>query len=46
MDEQSFLENYDKQVFDTPLISVDAVLYTYHEQNLKILLVKRLNHPD
>lgn len=46
MDEQVFLENYNKQLFDTPLISVDSVLYTYHEQYLKVLLVKRSNHPD
>jgi len=46
MEEQAFLENYNKQLYDTPLLSVDSVLYTYHEQNLKVLLVKRSNHPD
>ena len=46
MDEQAFLENYNKQLYNTPLLSVDSVLYTYHEQNLKVLLVKRSNHPD
>jgi len=46
MDEQTFLDNYNKRLYDTPLFSVDSVLYTYHEQNLKVLLVKRSNHPD
>ncbi len=46
MDEQTFLKTYDKRIYDTPLLSVDSVLYTYHEQNLKVLLVKRSNHPD
>jgi len=46
MDESTFLENYNKQRYDTPLFSVDSVLFTYHEQNLKVLLVKRSNHPD
>ncbi len=46
MDEKAFLESYDKGAFETPILSVDAVLFTYHEQSLKILLVKRSNHPD
>lgn len=29
-----------------PLVSVDAVLFTYHENLLKVLLVQRSNHPD
>lgn len=45
MNEQTFLKNYNKQLYDTPLFSVDSVLYTYHEQYLKVLLVKRSNHP-
>lgn len=46
MDEKTFLENYDKRLFDLPLVSVDAVLFTYHEQKLKVLLVKRSVHPE
>lgn len=46
MDEQTFLKTYNKQLYDTPLVSVDSVLYTYHEQTLKVLLVQRSNHPD
>ncbi len=46
MDEQTFLENYNNRIYDTPLFSVDSVLFTYHEKYLKVLLVKRSNHPD
>ncbi|RVU83709.1 NUDIX domain-containing protein [Leucothrix sargassi] len=46
MDESTFLKNYNKRDFDTPLISVDSTLFTYHENQLKVLLVKRSNHPD
>ncbi len=46
MDEQTFLKSYDKKFYDTPLFSVDGVLYTYHQRSLKVLLVKRTNHPD
>ncbi len=46
MDEKTYLETYDHHHFDTPLFSVDGLLYTYHEQQLKVLLVKRSNHPD
>lgn len=45
MDEATFLNTYDKREFDTPLISVDSTLFTYHEHQLKVLLVKRSNHP-
>ena len=46
MDEATFLKTYDKSEFDAPLISVDSTLFTYHEDQLKVLLVKRSNHPD
>lgn len=46
MDEQSFLQEYDKRAFDAPIVTVDPVLFTYHEQQLKVLLVQRSNHPD
>lgn len=29
-----------------PDLPVDAVLFTYHEETLKVLLVERANHPD
>jgi len=46
MTEAEFLENYDKTAFETPLISVDSTLFTYHESKLKVLLVERSSHPD
>jgi len=44
--EKQFLAHYDKHEFDTPLLTVDSVLFTYHEEQLKVLLVKRSNYPD
>ncbi|MGB1011005.1 MAG: NUDIX hydrolase, partial [Thiolinea sp.] len=32
--------------FDAPIITVDPVLFTYHETQLKALLVKRADYPD
>lgn len=46
MDEATYLAKYDKRAFASPLLSVDAVLFTYHESRLKVLLVERSNHPD
>lgn len=45
MNEQEFLANYNKRDYSSPLLSVDAVLFTYHEATLKLLLVERANHP-
>ena len=44
--EQQFLSTYDKTQFDAPIITVDPVLFTYHEAQLKALLVKRADYPD
>ena len=46
MNEQDYLAVYDPKAFDGPLLSVDAVLFTYHDQQLKVLLVERSNHPE
>jgi len=46
MNEKAFLATYDSKQFDIPLLSVDAVLFTYHNNALKVLLVERANHPD
>ena len=46
MNEQEYLAGYDPKAFDGPLLSVDAVLFTFHDQRLKVLLVERSNHPD
>ena len=45
-EEQKYLETYNKEDFNSPLITVDSVLFTYHESQLKVLLVKRSNYPD
>lgn len=46
MDEKQFLAEYDKRRYDSPLLTVDAALFTYHEACLKVLLVQRSNHPE
>ena len=46
MNEAEYLKNYDKAEFESPILTVDSVLFTCHEDTLKVLLVKRANHPD
>ncbi len=46
MDEAAYLKAYNPKAYDGPLMSVDAVLFTLHEETLKVLLVKRSSHPD
>lgn len=46
MNESTFLATYDKSAFDLPLLTVDAALFTYHAETLKVLLVERSVHPD
>lgn len=46
MNETDFLASYNKCEFDAPLMTVDPVLFTYHQEQLKVLLVKRSNYPD
>jgi len=43
--EQEFLRNYSVHDYDVPLTSVDLVIFTLHEQCLKVLLVERGEHP-
>jgi len=31
---------------ETPLLTVDSVLFTYHEKSLKLLLVRRSSEPE
>lgn len=44
-EEQRFLAKYDKNEFDSPIVTVDSVLFTYHESQLKVLLVQRSGYP-
>lgn len=46
MTESDYLQQYDKREFDAPLLSVDSTLFTYHANQLKVLLVERSTHPD
>lgn len=46
MTEADYLKEYDKSEFDAPLVSVDSTLFTYHDHQLKVLLVERSSHPD
>lgn len=43
--EAEFLKNYNIHDFDIPLVSVDLVIFTLHEDRLKVLLVKRRDYP-
>ena len=45
-EEQKFLATYNKLEFDSPIVTIDPVLFTYHETQLKVLLVQRAEHPD
>ncbi len=44
--EKEYLAAYNIHDYDIPLVGVDAVLFTYHGDMLKLLLVERRNHPD
>ncbi len=46
MSEKDFLVRYNKREFDAPLMTVDPVLFTYHQGQLNVLLVKRSGYPD
>jgi len=43
--EADFLKNYDIHEFDIPLTSVDMAIFTIEAGELKVLLVKRAQHP-
>lgn len=45
MNEAEFLAHYNPTEFDSPLVTVDSVLFTCHDDQLKVLLVQRTNHP-
>lgn len=44
-DEREFLQNYDASGFEKPSVTVDVVILTVHDSLLKVLLVKRTEHP-
>lgn len=43
--EKDYLVNYDIHDFDIPLASVDLSIFTIDSKELKVLLVKRAEHP-
>lgn len=44
--EADFLKHYNIHDYDIPLVSVDVVILTLHEDALKVLLVKRGDYPQ
>ncbi len=44
-DEKKYISKYDPRVYDAPIVSIDTVVFTIHENTLKVLLVKRKNLP-
>lgn len=46
MTEQAFLDGYNPHDFPVVLVTVDTVLLTWHEEQLKVLLVQRASHPE
>lgn len=43
--EEDFLQQYNIHNYDIPLVSVDLVIFTLHEDQLKVLLVQRGDYP-
>ena len=43
--EREFLDNYTIHDFEVPLTSVDMAIFTVRDEELKVLLVKRAQHP-
>lgn len=44
--ETDYLNQYDARRFPSPLVTVDSVLFTVHQQALCVLLVERANQPQ
>ena len=44
--EEEFLANYDIHKYDTPLTTVDLVIFTVIDGELKVLVVKRSEYPE
>lgn len=44
--EEDFLRHYNIREFDVPLVTVDNCIFTLHEGQLKVLLVKRGTFPS
>ena len=44
-DEREFLAHYDVTKYERPSVTVDVVIFTVRENDLKVLLVQRRDHP-
>lgn len=44
--EQDFLKTYDRNAFTGPLVTIDAVIFTFSNDELQLLLTKRSEHPE
>jgi len=44
--EAEYLDSYDPGRFPSPLVTVDSVLFTLHQQRLCVLLVERASQPQ
>lgn len=44
--EENFLKNYNRRDYLAPLVTVDSVIFTYHNNALHILLTERGEHPE
>lgn len=43
--ESDFLASYDRKAFELPLVTVDAVIFTFWLDDLYVLLTQRSSHP-
>ena len=43
--EKEYLRSYDKNEFDRPSVAVDLLVFTVHEDRLKVVLIERSEHP-
>ena len=43
--DREFLAHYDPAQYDRPSVAVDIVIFTFHEKQLQVLLVKRGQPP-
>ena len=46
MNQKTGIDRWNRDAIKTPLLTVDSVLFTYHDKSLKILLVLRSSEPE
>ena len=45
MTEKEFIKNYDPSKFERPSTAVDSAIFSVHDDELKVLLIQRNEHP-